>query len=358
MPDTYGAVPFPLVPPIDGAEVADAALTLVAQFARAVLNTGGQAAYSSVCPAVTGLQTGTGTLLNPVVRKAFASEPAEEEFAESDLPAVYVYRNGGDRPYWLAEDYRVTEDTWTLLWIPQPAPQATRNRLKNFANGVVKILDRGIESMRDPSYVAQWDTDPTAGTTAPAPAALKVAIASATGAQTYTGAQLDGVTGGLAFQPPQQPTVTVTGAAQTGVVQLTGFGSDNQPRISRVILAGTGTFTGEFQLQQLVRIDTPALAAGSTLTFGLGGYVGRGTNFLLLGGLFKLEIAKWRQFRWVLTMGDASPPRSYPHTVEITLSVTERWIREISANPATAVEAQIPTSGPVNDDVRERMLFT
>jgi hypothetical protein len=357
--DTYGAIPFPLTPPLPGVEVADPAVTLVSQFAQAVLNTHGHSAYSAVVPAITGLQTGSGTVQNPVVRNAFEHDPAEEDFAERDLPAVYVFRNGGDRPYWLAEDYRVEEDAWTLLYLFQPAPQSARTRIKSFVNGVVKILDRSIESMREPSYVAPWDTDPTAGTTLPSPAALMQAVPSSTSAQVYMGPALNGTAGSAPFAPAQLPTVTVTGTPCFGEVDVVGVGSDGQPRISRVILAGTGTFVGDFQLQQVTEIDTPEQAGTtSMLSFGLGGYVGRGTNILLLGRLMRLEIAKWRQFRWTLQMSDGNPRRSYPHAVEVTLNVQERWIRDISGAPENALTAQYPTSGTYNDQVRETSIFS
>lgn len=356
--DTYGAITLPVEPPLAGVEVADPGVTLVAQFAQAVLNAYGQAAYSAVCPPVTGLQTGTGTLTNPVVRKALERDPSEEEFAESDLPAVFVFRNGGEQPFWLAEDYRVEPDTWTLLWLFQPAPQATRTRLKSFVNGIVKILDARIESMRDPSYVAAWDPDPTAPTTPPAPAAIKNLVASSALPQTYAGAALDGAAGGAPFAPVQLPTVTVTGAGCSGTVSFTGLGSDGEPRVSTVAVDGTGTFYGNFLLGQVTEVDVSALAPGSSLSFGLAGFVGLGTNVLVLGGLMELEITKWRQFRWTLQMGDASPRRTYPHAVEVTLKVVERWTRAIPATAAaTAVDTQYPISGTDNSSVRQESIF-
>ena len=376
--DQYGGLPIPLLAPTSGAEVADPSVTIVANFLATVLNARAQVAYSAVVPPVAGLVTRPTPLANPVVRRVLTHDPEEEEFQESDLPAVYCWRKQGDRPYWLAEDYRVSEDEFVFLYVFQPAPQATRTLVQSFVNAVTKVVDRAIEQQRDPAYVAPGDPDPTAATTPPAQTAVKLPVSTATSDQTYSGAALDGSVGGAAFQPPQLPTVTVTGVAGQGVVEFTGVGADGNLRVSRVTLSGVGTFSGDFHLTQINEIAVPAQRAGGTLAFGLYGFVGLGTQVLILGdvrvanvagqqnpvsALMRLEVAKWRQYRWRREMAGASPTRGYPHTVEITLSTQERWFR-YWPGPEPVIDIQTPVASPPapgtadNADVREQGSFT
>jgi hypothetical protein len=356
MPDTYGGISIPIAPPIAGVEITDPATTILAQFALAVLNAYGQAAYSAIKPSVTGLATGTGTLAHPVCKTAHAREPSEEEFNEKELPCVYVWRQGADKDYWLAEDYRIEESTWTLLYLFEPEPQAGRSLLKSFANGVAKILDNRIEAMRDPNYVASFDTDPLASAIAPNPTYLLAPVASSLTEQIYTPPQVQGAV----LAVPQLPTVTVTGAPLSGTVNVTGVGPDGiSPRMSRIVLSGIGTFVGDHALKQVTEVDVPAQATtAATLNVGLYGSPTAGSNILLLGGLMKLEIEKWKQYRWTLKMGDTSPARSYPHAVEITLKVQERMIRDISSAAASSIDIQFPTAGTDNSSVREETILS
>lgn len=359
MSDTYGEIPIPTVAPAVGAAVTDPALSLVAAFLTAVLNANGQTAWAAVSPAVTGLQSGTGTRAMPVVRFTATHDPELEVLTETSLPALFLYRTGStSRPFWLAEDYRVTEDKWVLRWVIQPSDPKARKTRQPFANAVVKIIDRAIESQRDPVFVQAGDPDPTAPTTPAAPTAIKVAVTSSTSQQVYTGAALDGAIGGSAFAPSQIPTVTTTGSGGSGIVLFAGIGGDGNPRTSRVTLGGVGTFTGDWALSQITSITVPAQADDlATLAFGLFGFAGLGTNIIVLGALFKIEIIDWADKMLVIKMGDQSPPRTYD-AVEISLEVTEHWIRDISSLTSAAVDTQYPTSGTDNADVREESLFT
>jgi len=376
--DQYGGLPIPLQVPTVGSEVADPSVSIVAAYAAAVLNAHAQAAYGSVVPPVSGLVTRPTPFANPVVRKFFTRDPGEEEFQESDLPAIYCWRQEGDRPYWMAEDYRVAEDHLILQYWFQPAPQASRTLVQSFVNGVVKVLDRAIEQMRDPVFVAPGDPDPTAATTPPNPSAFVTPTSTSTAAVVITGAGLDGAVGGAVFAPPQLPTVTITGVAGQGIVEFVGLGTDGKLRISRVAMSGSGTFAGDFQLQQVQQIIVPPQLAGGTVSFGLYGFAGLGTQILILGdvrvanvearqipisALMRLEIAKWRQFRRKLDMAGGSPQRGYPHTVELTLNTQERWFRYFPG-PSPVVDVQIPAATPPapgtadNADLRDEALFT
>lgn len=373
----YGGLPLPLLAPTEGSEVGDPSATILSGYFAAVLNAYAQPAYSAVVPAVTGFTSDSAPLANPVVRKNFTHDPTEEDFAESDLPAVYVWRKGGTRPVWMAEDYRVSEDELVFLFVFQPAPQASRVRVQGFVNAVVKVADAAIESMRDPAYVALGDPDSTAGTTLPDGKAVKLPFAAPTSATTYSGSALDGPTGGKLFAPSQLPTVTVTGGTGTGVVQFIGLGSDGNLRVARVTLTGTGRFAGDFHLTQVQQVTVPAQVPGVTLALGLYGFVGLGTQVFVLGdvrvanvdgrqdpvpALMKCEIARWRQYRMKVEMSGGSPTRNYPHAVEIMLTTQERWFRYIPG-PEPVIGVQVPVVTPPdpgtasNADLRDEALF-
>lgn len=358
MSDTYG-VPIPIPVPASGFEISDAAVTYLAQFVQAILNVYAVPAWQSVAPTITGLATPPGgALLSQVVKTAFGHNPTEEVFNEAALPAVYVWRHKGERPYWLAEDYRVDDDTWTLQWIFRPAQQKARQLRQSFIFGLKQIIDERLENQRDPSYVAAADPDPTAATTAAVADAIKTSIASSTSAQSYSGAALNGPTGATAFAPAQLPTVTVTGVAGSGTVELTGIGADGLPRVSRVALSGTGTFTGDFQLGQLTQIDVPAQSGtAATLTFGLAGFAGLGTNVLLIANLMKIEVASWTERTVVIRMGDTSPPREYD-AIEIAFNVVERLVRDLSAYATSSAATQYPVTGGDNAFLRGSSLFS
>lgn len=357
MPDTYGNVQVPVaLPPAAGVKLGDTALSLIVAYCGQILNTYGQTAWSSVAPST---QMATRLITSPVITSTHGHDPGEEEFVETELPALYLWRHeGGEPPYWLAEDIRIAKDTWTMLLVARPAKQPERKLRQSFCNAVVKLLDIAIETQRDPSYVASWDTDPTARTTPPAPAALKLAVASSTNPQTYSGAALNGAIGTTTFAPAQNPTVTVTGAACSGEVVFSGVGADGAPRTSRVELTGLGTFTADWTLQSVTSVAIPGQAnTAATITLGLAGFVGLGTNVFVLGNFFSIGRTRWVQRIWTLKMNDMSPVRSYD-AIEFTFEVVERWNRDISTAPDDEADAQFPRSGADNSDLLGEALYS
>lgn len=365
MGNSYGATDIPIQAPAQGEEITDPAISLIANYLAAILNTYATTAWQVVSPIITGLVTAPN-LVTPVVRKVFGHNPEEEDFNERDLPALYLWRGPkGAQPFWLAEDWRISPDTWTMLWLFRPATQQGRRLRQSFINGIAKLVDAFIETQRDPVYVAPVDVDPTAvgadpkaASTAAVPSAIKLQIASSTSPQSYTGAALDGPTGALPFVPAQLPTVLVTGSGGSGTVTFTGLGEDGTARTSRVDLSGTGTFTGDFALSRVDEIDVSAqVDTAAALTFGLAGWVGLGSEVFVLGKFVSIEVTGWSEKIVVITMSDGSKPRSY-EGIEITFKVEERWIRDITtdATPDDAAQSQF-TDTPNNAYVRETALF-
>lgn len=358
--DTYGALQIPVqAPPAPGTEISDPAVTIVVQYLKACLIKYASAAWGTVAKTVV---TPAGTVKHPVVATSNGHNPVEESFTDIQLPALYLWRTKGERPFWLTEDWRITTDTWTLLYIFREATQDGRRIRQSFINAIVKIVDAMIEQERDPAYVASWDTDPLARDTAAVPDAIKTSIASSISAQTYSGAALNGATGGNAFVSPQVPTVTATGTGGVGTVEFTGIGSDGQPRISRVVMTGVGTFVGDFELSQVTQIDVPDQAdTGATFTFGLNGFTGLGTNVLVLGNLLDIEVASWTERIWTLPMNDVSGANRSYDALEISFTVQERWTRDgttiVPLDPNDTLYAQFPTDGSDNSSVREEALY-
>ncbi len=340
MADSYGLLPLPPSAPATGVAVTDPALSLVGSYFQAILNTHAQAAWNAVCPPISGLavQSG-GTNEVPVCKSVFTHDPDEEAFNERDLPALYLWRSQGEQPTWQAEDYRITPDTWTALWIVAPAQQASRRIRRPFWNGIYKLLDRAIEAQRDPAFFWADDTDPLAPTVDAVADAIKLSFSAPLVDTTYSGASLDGTTGARLFATPQVPTVGVAGSASTCTVVFTGLGADGEPRTSRVELGPSIRFnSGDWTLTQVTSVEVPAQPAGVTLTIGLLGWAGLGTNVVVAGVFHRLELIRWAQRIVTIKMGDNSPPRSY-EALELSLRVEERWVRDHGDDaPSAAIQ--------------------
>ncbi len=328
MADAYGAIALPLAAPGDDEAATDPGLSLIGNYFAAVLNARAQTAWSVVDPPITGLATAAGPVVIPVVKTVYTHDPNEVVFNERDLPGLFLWRSGGAKPEWIAEDYRTTNDTVTCLWIFAPAQQQSRRIRRPFWNGVYKLLDRAIEAQRDPAFAVEDDPDPLAATVAAAPTAIKLSFDAPLADTDYTGASLDGATGHAAFATHQLPTVTVSGEDGAGTVLFTGLGADGEERTSRVDLGAAATYSGDWSLTQVTSVSIPAQQAGVTLTLGLGGAVGLGSNVVTLGAFQRIEVEKWAPRIVALVMGeDKSASRSY-ESLEISLRVEERWIRD------------------------------
>ena len=351
MADHYGALPIPAPAPPANTPVGDPGLDIYAQFFAAVLNARAQDAWSAVQPPVTGLATVADGLVNPVVRTVLEHNPEEISFDEKQLPAIYLDRTGGGEPYWLAEDYRNTHDVWRLLWIFPTAQQYSQKQRNSFTNAIVKVLDRAIEQMRDPAFVYDTDPDPTARTTAAAPSAIKLAIASDTSDQVYSGGALNGATGGAVFTPARLPSVRVAGTVGDviagTVVEFTGLGADGEERVSRVeIDAIAGDYFGDWSLTQVTSIAQPAQSGtGATFTYGLAAFAGLGTFAQRLAMVQRINITSWKDRAVVIEMSPGDPSRTYD-ALEIQFAVTERLIPDLNLLDENAdVRIQVPIAG-------------
>jgi hypothetical protein len=156
MADTYGSLPFPIAAPGDGETASDHALDVLLAYLKAFLNHYGATAWQSIYKA----NKDPGNL--PVVG-TFAHDPEYDNFNERDLPAIFLFRNGGQVAEDIAEDIRTTHSSLTMWWVfPADKAQDRRARQRPFLNGIAKLVDQAFRKERDPAYVIVGDTEPTA----------------------------------------------------------------------------------------------------------------------------------------------------------------------------------------------------
>jgi hypothetical protein len=153
--DQYGAEPIPLVAPAAGFAAGDRALTYLLQYFTAFLNVKAVAAWQAagIAPNV------------PVVRKSFAHDPKKVSFSTADLPALYMWRSGSEKPpEQYADDYRLTHDVLELLWVLPTINQETDRKREPIDNAIKNLIDVALEEGRDPSWIVAGDPDPAAAT--------------------------------------------------------------------------------------------------------------------------------------------------------------------------------------------------
>jgi hypothetical protein len=98
----------------------------------------------------------------PIVREYFTHDPEEAVFNEKHLPALFLFRQPGGEPEWLAADYRIDTTNVTVLWVfPLAAQEKVRAR-SPMVNAIRKSIDAAIERGRHPSWVDADDPDTTA----------------------------------------------------------------------------------------------------------------------------------------------------------------------------------------------------
>ncbi len=351
MSDTFGALPIPLPAPADPTTqaVGDPALDVWASYFKAVVNANGGAAWAAAFPRRSGTQASPGAQIPPVLA-TFTHQPTDETIApfnENALPALFVYRASGPGPKYEGIDRRVARDVMIVLWVFPTGSQAADRIRAPYVNGLVKILEKAVEDYRDPAWVYPGDTDPTAATLAPIPEAIKLGVATATTAQSYSGAALDGATGSALFAPPRAALVTCEGAASDYVdgsaVKVTGLDVLGRT-VTRDIVISTagipGTFASDHAFTRITQIDVDAQATtAGTLRFGLGPYAGKGSLVLSFAPQ-GITMQRWRAQPIAIPMTDGRP--RYYDAAEITFDMYEVLEIDLTRYDALAgVEQQV-----------------
>jgi hypothetical protein len=322
MADRYGALELDVPLAAEGEAAGDPALTVIANYLKAVINACATTAWRQIAP-----ELGKAGKDSPV-NSVFTHDPEEAKFTEKSLPALYVFRSQGGITQDDGEDYRIVRSTVTCWWIYRPTTQNKTALRASFANAIAKVIDDAIDTGRHPAYVRDGDTDPRAPSYDADADSIKAAVASATTAQSYSGNDLDGVVGGEEMSPPRSPTVTLSGDASNFVVgstvTWTGVNAIDEEVSVSVTLDGPGTYDAEYDLVQVTSIDVDAQAGtGGTLAFGTATRAGLGTDVYTAAGLF--EISATRPTPKIINIGILSQdPRPYD-AFEILLEVQEKF---------------------------------
>lgn len=146
----FGAITLPIAAPVAGAAAADPFLDYALDFFKTYLNTYGLAAWQAVAPG------------GVPVKSVRPHDPENCVFNERELPAIYMWRGGGERVEWMAEDYLVSKDQVRVLWVFPNATQEIQHLRDPIINGLLKALSVSFELGRDPCWVVSGDTDPQA----------------------------------------------------------------------------------------------------------------------------------------------------------------------------------------------------
>lgn len=353
---TWGATVLPLVA-ADGTDaVTDKAASVLLAYFRAFLNAHAPVAWQSVFKS-----TVVSVPTTPVVG-AFVNDPATSEFNERDLPALFLWRTGGVQREggdddWIAADWRVMTDNWTLLWIFPTAVQGIQQARDPIVKGLAALLGYALKRGRDSSYAITGDADISAATRAALPTAIKTSIASSTSAQVYSGAALNGSIGAGAISPQRAPTVT-TGATLAAftpgsTVTFTGLNGLGAVTVSTATIgAALGTFAGDYDLASVtsIAVDGQASAAG-TLTFGLAARTGLGSVVLRHAGLMSCAMLGWKKRTLPVTVGTDPPVTRNYDALEISLRTEEKLEEEIVGSSVFA--QSVPIGGVDVSFVRE-----
>lgn len=328
MPDTFGEIEIPLAPPAEGETVADPCLVVVLGYLKALLNANLGAAWNAVAP---------GKL---PVNGIFAVDPKKRGFNERDLPALYITRQQPNAPpEWMAADWYVTNDMLRLTWVFPPEPQTKQMLRGTFGNGIVKAIATAIERERDACFVLAGDPDPTAATLVTISDAIKLAVATSTSPQSYSGAQLNGSIGALPISPPRAGVVTASGdpAAFAGGVTVTFAGTNVLGLTTSlpVVVNALGAFSTPNALASVTSIAVTAAAnTGGQLSFGLGPYQGRGTVVRDFTQFWQWFVHTWRLSTLTIEMNDARTTRAKDisgyETVEVDITVREKLTQDLT----------------------------
>lgn len=304
MADLYGATAVPLAVTTPAG---DPALRDIADYCQAVLNTYASTAWVALEPAHT-----------QVVRNAFTHDPrpAHHEFNANDLPALYVFRERGTFGDF-SQSIRRAEDAATMLWVFPAAPPPKQTVRSALAPGIMRMLDTLLERGRDPSWTKATDSDVTAPAIAADPDAIKLAFATSTSPQTYSGAALDGIVGDDVMNPRRALTLTqaaAVGAYSTDPVTVTyetWSGGEATVTFTPTVNGGVvHTMTSE--AKRAVSASFPAQPGiFGTWQLGTAARSGRGSVLLQTAKLRELRMLDWKVEQVVIQVKDADGRTSF-----------------------------------------------
>lgn len=319
MADDFGALALPAPVPADGATVTDPCLDTLLAFCQAVLTADVSAAWAHVCP---GKQP---------AEFLFTHNPTERSFNANKLPALYLYRTTGT-PEWMADDFHAVVSKLRLQWVFPKVPQE-RQRLRDpIINGLSKSLTRALWRGRHPAWVVPGDLAQ--------PTAIKLAVATSTSAQSYSGAALNGAVGAGPIYAARSVSVTTAPAAGAydvaDPIVVTGVDGGGNALVDQIVLTKpnggeTVSTLFHFGAAASVAFHAQTLTTGS-FTIGYADSPERDLGSLVkrYAGLTQLRLATAGTAKaLVIRMkddgqrkGDAGPPEVF-EMVEFDISIEE-----------------------------------
>jgi len=323
MGDTYGALSIDVALAADGEACGDPALSIVADYLKAVINSKATTAWRSISPPSNPVKTGKDYPCN----SAFPYDPYTAGFSSEVLPSLFLFRSQGGPFEDQALDIRIATGTWTLWWIYRETTDAKRALRFPFANAIAKIIDDALERERDHAYVRTGDTDVLAPSIAADTDSVKLSVATATSPQMFTGGALDGFVGATVMDPPRSPTIILAGPDGSFIAGATytivGLNTIDQSVTLSLVTNGPGTYDVNYDLKQVTSITAPAQAdALGTQQFGTAGRAGLGTDIYAAAGLWQLRAGRQTP-KLINIQIQNSDPRAYD-ALEMLIEVQER----------------------------------
>jgi len=153
MGHALGLVEFPVEASLGGDHSrGDPLLWAVGGFCKAILNTKCADAYIDI---------GGGFADGVVVNGVAYNDPEDSTFNENDLPALFVYRDHGQKHEveWATDDSTHETTLVRILWAPPPGPQDIRSDRAPFFNAIFKAIELAFAVGVDPCWVAEGETN-------------------------------------------------------------------------------------------------------------------------------------------------------------------------------------------------------
>jgi hypothetical protein len=334
MSDSFGALtlPVPVAPP----PITDPLLGIVGDFAAYALNQDMRTAWAALRP-----RTDPDDTLP--VRVIFTHPPEKVSLRESDLPALFVWRQSGQFSR-KGEDLLEDASEIQLLWVlPTEHPEHGSSEVwLQTGNAVGKILARWFWECAIPGWVAPNDPDPLAVDIPADPDAIKFAFATSTSPVTLSGAQLDGIIGTSTMSPRRGPTATL--APAVGAYSLAPwvwtvvdwYGATTTRTAAPTSANGGETIGVDEDVAQVVSVFIPGqVSTAGSIQLGTAQVDGRGSDLMGFGGLASQpQVTGWRlQDVDVDVMTDDETTRNTLRYqgIAVTLSALETLIPDLSA---------------------------
>lgn len=290
MASTFGATELPAQ---SASPAGDVALARLGDFIATILNARAQDALDAsgwACDA-------------PVVREVIPSDPRMFVLDNCQLPALFVYRTGGDIVQ-VAEDWFEDVAEIAVVWMLPQDRCADPDTRSTFFNAIAKIAASAIRKGRDPLWSYSEDADPFSRSLAAEPDSIKASVATSLSAQTYSGAALNGARAGTTFLPRLRPTVTtaIVGSDSYNTTDpivwtCVDWNGRTVQRTASLTLPRGGETVGPLEdVAEIISVDLPGqISTNGSFQFGTGAFDhGRGSDLLSAVGMRSLKVSRWR----------------------------------------------------------------